>query len=99
VHQRSLQSLNLARRHSNVVMFAAGFLFDLATIRRIDAWTDLAIQLFYLAALTMMLIYQHREARGQWKPPAIIERPWAYNVDVLHFLYGGLLSAYVVLYL
>jgi hypothetical protein len=91
--------LDLLRRHSNVVMFAAGFLFDLVTIRRIDALTDLSIQMLYLAALTMMLIYQHREARGQWKPPAMIERSWVYNVEVLHFFYGGLLSAYVVLYL
>jgi len=55
--------------------------------------------MFYLAALTLMLIFQHREAHGQWKPPALIARPWAYNVEVLHFFYGGLLSAYVVLYL
>lgn len=80
-------------------MFAAGFLFDLATMRRIDAWTDLAIQLFYLAALTILLVYQHREARGRWQPPAVIQRVWAHNVEVLHFFYGGLLSAYVVLYL
>ncbi len=91
--------LGFMKLHSNVVMFAAGFLFDLLTIRRIDAWTDLSIQMFYLAALTTMLIYQHREARGHWSPPAMIGRPWAYNVEVLHFLYGGLLSAYVVLYL
>ena len=91
--------MDLARRHSNVVMFAAGFLFDLATMRRIDAWTDLAIQLFYLAALTVLLIYQHREARGQWRPPAVLARLWHHNVEVLHFFYGGLLSAYVVLYL
>jgi hypothetical protein len=91
--------LDLARRHSNVAMFAAGFLFDLLTIRRIDAWTDLALQLLYLAALTVMLIYQHREERGQWKPPAWIARAWHHNVEVLHFFYGGLLSAYVVLYL
>ena len=96
---RAARILDLARRHSNVVMFAAGFLFDLLTIRRIDAWTDLSIQLVYLAALTVMLIYQHRESRGLWKPPEWIERPWAYNVGVLHFFYGGLLSAYVVLYL
>ena len=95
----SARILELLRRHSNVVMFAAGFLFDLVTIRRIDAWTDLSIQMLYLAALTMMLIYQNREVRGQWKPPAVIERLWAYNVEVLHFFYGGLLSAYVVLYL
>ena len=91
--------LDLARRYHNVVLFAAGFLFDLLTIRRIDAWTDLAIQLVYLAALTTLLTFQHREARGQWKPPARIARAWAYNVEVLHFFYGGLLSAYVVLYL
>jgi hypothetical protein len=91
--------LDLLRRRSNVAMFAAGFLFDLLTIRRIDAWTDLSIQMFYLAALTVMLIYQHREERGQWKAPAMIERVWRYNVEVLHFFYGGLLSAYVVLYL
>jgi hypothetical protein len=91
--------LVLARRHSNVVMFAAGFLFDLVTIRRIDAWTDLSIQLFYLSSLTALLVVQHREARGQWKPPALLARAWAYNVEVLHFFYGGLLSAYVVLYL
>lgn len=91
--------LALARRHSNVVMFAAGFLFDLFTIRRIDAWTDLGIQLLYLAALTVLLILQHRESRGQWTPPAWLERMWAYDVEVLHFFYGGLLSAYVVLYL
>jgi hypothetical protein len=89
----------LARRYHNVVLFAAGFLFDVLTIRRIDAWTDLAIQLSYLAALTTLLIFQHREARGQWGPPARIEWAWTYNVEVLHFFYGGLLSAYVVLYL
>lgn len=91
--------LELLRHHSNVVMFTGGFLFDLLTIQRIDAWTDLSIQMLYLAALTMILIYQHREARGEWNPPALIKRPWTWNVEVLHFFYGGLLSAYVVLYL
>jgi hypothetical protein len=91
--------LELLKHHSNVVMFAAGFLFDLVTIRRIDAWTDLSIQMLYLVALTTMLIFQHREARGQWKPSAMLQRVWRYNVEILHFFYGGLLSAYVVLYL
>lgn len=95
----SRRILDFSRRHLNVVMFTAGFLFDLVTIRRIDAWTDLSIQVLYLAALTAMLIYQHREESGQWEPPAMIERLWAYNVEALHFFYGGLLSAYVVLYL
>jgi hypothetical protein len=79
-------------------MFAAGFLFDFLTIQRIDAWLDLAFQLLYLTGLTALLIYQHRESVGAWRPPPSVERWWRYNVDALHFLYGGLLSAYVVLY-
>ncbi|HXV75730.1 MAG TPA: DUF2914 domain-containing protein [Candidatus Polarisedimenticolaceae bacterium] len=91
--------LDLARRHTSAVMFTGGFLFDLATIRRIDAWTDLSLQLLYLVGVTTLLLYQHRASLGRWAPPVILERVWAYNVEVLHFFYGALLSAYVVLYL
>ncbi len=91
--------VSVAVRHSNVLMFAAGFLFDFLTMQRIDAWTDLAIQLLYLACLTVLLMGQHREALRLWNPPALIRRGWHYNVEALHFFYGGLLSAYVVLYL
>jgi hypothetical protein len=84
--------------HSNVVMFVAGFLFDVLTIQRIDSRADLGIQLLYLLALTALIVFQHREATGSWTPPPLIRRWWPYNVEVLHFFYGGLLSAYVVLY-
>jgi hypothetical protein len=84
--------------HSNILMFAAGFLFDLLTMQRIDAWTDLAFQLAYLAGLTGLIVLQHREQAGLWTPSGRLARVWPYNVDALHFLYGGLLSAYVVLY-
>ena len=90
--------LRWAAAHTNVVMFVAGFLFDVVTIGRIDSRADLAIQLLYLLGLTALLLVQHREATGLWTPPAIVRRIWSYNVELLHFLYGGLLSAYVVLY-
>lgn len=83
---------------SNVVMFVAGFLFDVLTIQRIDARTDLGFQLAYLILLTVLLVLQHREARGAWAPKPWMARWWHHNVEALHFLYGGLLSAYVVLY-
>jgi hypothetical protein len=86
------------RRHSTAATFVAGFLFDFLTMQRIDAWTDLAFQLAYLTALTGLLVYQHRELAGRWAPGRLTQRWWPYNLEVLHFIYGGLLSAYVVLY-
>jgi hypothetical protein len=88
----------MLRHYSTVVMFVAGFLFDFFTLQRIDAWIDLGFQLAYLAALTGLLIWQHRETTGRWAPGGFTSRWWKYNTDALHFLYGGLLSAYVVLY-
>jgi hypothetical protein len=79
-------------------MFAAGFLFDFFTLQRIDAWLDLAFQLAYLAGLTGLLVFQRRAAEERWVPGRVSARLWRYNVEALHFLYGGLLSAYVVLY-
>ena len=88
----------LLRRHSAAAMFVAGFLFDFFTMQRIDAWRDLAYQLTSLVAVTGLLVYQAREANGTWVARGMVERPWRYNVEALHFLYGGLLSAYVVLF-
>jgi hypothetical protein len=88
----------VVRRHTNVAMFLAGFLFDILTMQRIDAWTDLAIQLLYLCGLTGLLVFQHREVQGTWRPPAWLAKYWTWHVEAQHFLYGGLLSAYVVLY-
>lgn len=85
-------------RYSNVAFFFGGFLFDILTITRIDAISDLVIQIVYLTGLSLLLVYQHREHRGLWRPGKWVGKIWHYNVEILHFLYGGLLSAYVVLY-
>jgi hypothetical protein len=86
------------RRHSGEAMFVAGFLFDFLTMQRIDAWRDLGVQFGYLAAVTTLLVLQQRAAAGVWTPRPRLARWWRFNVDALHFLYGGLLSAYAVLY-
>jgi DUF2914 family protein len=88
----------VVRRHSATATFVAGFLFDFVTMQRIDAWTDLGFQLGYLAGLTCLLVGQQRHEAGRWMPGRFIASGWRYNVEALHFLYGGLLSAYVVLY-
>jgi hypothetical protein len=84
--------------HANALMFVLGFLFDVVTIPRIDSRADLAIQLSYLSILAALLIAQHRESTGAWMPSARMDRWWRHNVEALHFFYGGLLSAYVILY-
>jgi len=84
--------------HDNAVLFLGGFVFDMITIQRIDSWVDLAIQFFYMTVLTLLLIYQYREHRGVWTPSPRMARLWSFNVEALHFFYGGLLSSYVVLY-
>lgn len=86
-------------RRRPALLFAGGFLFDLATIKRIDSWPDIALQLCYLALLTLLLIRQVRAHEGAWVPSGWTARLWPFNVEILHFLYGGLLSAYVVLYM
>ena len=79
-------------------MFVGGFIFDYITIQRIDALIDLFFQILYLGVITGFLIYQYRELRVGWKPSGLLARWWHYNVEALHFCYGGLLSSYVVLY-
>ena len=89
----------LLRHYKNIVFFLCGFLFDAITITRIDAFSDISIQIFYLLFLSFLLIYQYRENKGIWTPGKWVSKVWSYNVEILHFLYGGLLSAYVILYL
>ena len=85
-------------RYRNPLIFLAGFLFDAFTIIRIDNLADILIQAGYLAALTYLLVYQYREHGGLWSPGPRFARIWRYNVEALHFFYGGLLSAYTILY-
>jgi hypothetical protein len=89
---------HLVRRYHNILLFVGGFLFDVATLKRIDSWLDLGFQIAYLACLTFLLNFQHKQKRGLWRPGPRMERVWRYNVEVLHFFYGGLLCNYVVFY-
>ena len=86
------------KRWHNVLLFVGGFLVDVVTLNRIDSWLDLAFQLGYLVGLTFLIVGQHRVASGLWHPRGLVEWGWKWNVEVLHFFYGGLLSNYVVFY-
>jgi len=95
---RNFKFRAFCKRYKNALIFLAGFVFDAVTIKRIDALGDILIQLGYILGLTFLLITQYKYGKGVWSPPRMLEKAWNYNLEALHFLYGGLLSAYVILY-
>lgn len=85
-------------RYNNILFFIGGFTFDALTMVRIDSIVDIAIQTLYLTGISALLILQARVQNGLWAPQGRLAKLWSYETEILHFLYGGLLSAYVVLY-
>ncbi len=85
-------------RYSNLAFFMGGFVFDALTMVRIDSFLDIAIQAIYLTGISTLLILQAKALGGHWTPQGRVERIWKYETEILHFFYGGLLSAYTVLY-
>jgi len=55
-------------------------------------------QCVYLVVVAFIVTHQLRYDRGLWHPSRWVERIWHHNIEVLHFIYGGLLSAYVIFY-
>lgn len=89
---------DLMKRYSNVVFFVGGFFFDAFTLIRIDSIIDLVIQSFYLLGITLIIMLQAHLEAGRWHPQGWMARLWQYESEIIHFFYGGLLSAYVILY-
>lgn len=85
-------------RYGNLVFFIGGFLFDAATMIRIDSFLDIAIQALYITGISLLLVQQAKVEGGHWTPQGRMEKLWEYETEVLHFFYGGLLSGYVVFY-
>ena len=77
-----------------LAFFAAGFVFDILTVGRIDAWLTIAQQAAYLAvigfALTQMLLEEGAPSREGW---------WfRWRSAVVHFLLGALLNLYAIFF-
>jgi hypothetical protein len=78
--------------------FAGGFAFDIATLGRIDHWVTLIQQGLFLLVIGSLLTYEaHFNVRGL-PYPDWFERHRGYYESLMHFLFGGLLSAYTIFY-
>jgi hypothetical protein len=79
------------------VLLVLGSAWDFATLRRVDRWTDHVLLVSYLAALAVLVVVQQRLERGR-SVPRFAERRSRWVYLGTQFLFGGLLSAYVVYY-
>jgi len=81
------------------VFFAAGFLFDVLTLSRIDDVATLVQQGLYLVLLAVLMIMDLRYRAGLASPPLWLAPAWRFSEDAIHFVFGSLLSSFTLFYL
>ncbi len=99
--QNKLESGRIFYRHYQkflpALSFFAGFIWDNLTVNRIDAWSDNAILLFYILLLTGLIILLQLD-RHQSIEHWLLNKYRHWLPLAIQFLFGGLLSTYVVFY-
>jgi len=81
------------------VFFAAGVLFDIVTLSRIDDLFNLLQQGVYIVVLAGLMAREERIKAGVAAPPRFLRKAWHYSQEAIHFLLGSLLSAFTLLFL
>ena len=96
-----LRARDFGERHprlSIAIPLAAGFLFDVLTLGRIDSRWMMIQQAVYLLVLTVLLLLDVRTVPAPLPSPRGLWRLWPYRAEVMHFLLGGLLSKFSLFY-
>jgi hypothetical protein len=81
--------------------FAAGFLFDMITVGRIDSWATIGQQAIYLTVALIALLQMLLEAdQPPREPSGSVFKRWYYEYRsaLVHFLMGALLNLYAIFY-
>ena len=81
--------------------FAAGFVFDMVTVGRIDSWATIGQQAIYLTVALIALLQMLLEAdQPRREPGGFILKRWYYEYRsaLVHFLMGALLNLYAIFY-
>jgi MFS family permease len=89
-------------RIADIAFFAGGFLFDVFTLTRVDAWAAIAQQVLYLgvaaAILLDIFLDEGRPARRLEELPRLKRWYFEYRQAAVHFLLGALLSVYTLFF-
>ena len=82
--------------------FAAGFVFDMLTVGRIDSWATIGQQAVYLAVVMTVLLQMFLEQGAPPPDPSgrfvLARRYYEYRSAIVHFLLGALLNLYAIFY-
>jgi hypothetical protein len=78
------------------LFFFGGFLYDILSLSRIDDTLTLVQNFAYLAILTTLLLLEQRFPEGT-EPPKVLAKVWRWREDAVHFLFGSLLSVFMLL--
>ncbi len=82
----------------SALFFAAGFLFDLATLSRIDDGATMLQLGSYLLILGTLLIMGEVYGVRALPAPRLLQRALPYVDDAVHFLLGSVLSSFALFY-
>lgn len=86
-------------KYEVAAFFAAGFLFDIATLSRIDDTVSMVQQGAYLVLLTFLIGWEQKhDLRGTDPQNRYVLKVWRFRGDAIHFLFGSLLSSFTLLY-
>lgn len=86
------------RRLETGLFFLAGFCFDLLLLERIDSAPMLIHQGSYLLLLSILLAVDHHYAVARIAPIGVWGKLLSFRHEMIHFLFGTLLNAFLVFY-
>lgn len=78
------------------LFFCGGFVYDVLSQSRIDDRLTLAQNFLYLLVLAGLLLLEQRYPEGA-APPKVLARVWRWREECVHFLFGSLLSVFMLL--
>jgi hypothetical protein len=86
----------------DIAAFAGGFVFDIAMLDRIDAWSTIVQQAAYLLLIAVILLQMFFSEGGPATDtgamPALKRWYYTYRTAIVHFLLGTLLNLYTLFF-